>query len=219
MAAAATVRRPLAQVYALLASITSDDRIRGVTEPVYRPEAYAFGGDQAMTVAHTLFHVDSRHILGYLATAGGTHRREIGVLLTTRLMRAAGLEFSEQGDVWRLLATRRRQPNAQRRAPADRGFAAPAHRCRRHAPKPSGHHPGLPASTQAGGRGPRFPRPAWRADPRPARGNDPPHPVSVQPARHLRRRHLAARDGSRARHLPPPVRHPNRLPACRNDRQ
>ncbi len=112
----------LAQVYALLAAITDDDRIRGVTEPIYRPEAYAFGGDQAMTIAHTLFHADSRHILGHLATAGGTHRRELGVLLATRLMRAAGLEFSEQGDVWRLLASRRHQANAP--APSPRLIAA-----------------------------------------------------------------------------------------------
>ncbi|MFY1597339.1 methyltransferase, FxLD system [Micromonospora sp. WMMD737] len=100
----------LAWVYALLADLTDDDRIRGVTEPIYRPEAYAFGGDDAMTVAHTLFHADSRHILGYLTA--GTHRRELGIVLATRLMRAAGLEFSEQGDVWRHLAARRHQSNA-----------------------------------------------------------------------------------------------------------
>ncbi|MEU7753671.1 methyltransferase, FxLD system [Micromonospora sp. NPDC049171] len=99
-----------ARVYALLADLTTDDRIRGVTEPIYLPEAYAFGGDQAMSVAHTLFHVDSRHILGHLA-AGGAHRRELGVVLATRLMRAAGLEFAEQGDVWRHLAIRRHQSN------------------------------------------------------------------------------------------------------------
>jgi protein-L-isoaspartate(D-aspartate) O-methyltransferase len=101
----------LATVYALLADLTDDDRIHTVAEPLYRPEAYAFGGDQAMTIAHTLFHTDSRHILDHLA-AGGGHRRELGVLLATRLMRAAGLEFSEQGDVWRHLAARRHQPNA-----------------------------------------------------------------------------------------------------------
>ncbi|RQX00497.1 methyltransferase, FxLD system [Micromonospora inaquosa] len=100
-----------AKVYAFLADLTNDDRIRGVTEPIYRPEAYAFGGDQAMTVAHNLFHADSRHILGHLA-AGGAHRRELGVVLATRLMCAAGLEFAEQGDVWRHLAIRRHQANA-----------------------------------------------------------------------------------------------------------
>ncbi|MBX7268884.1 methyltransferase, FxLD system [Micromonospora sp. Llam7] len=101
----------LPRVYALLAGITADDRIRDVAEPFYLPEAYAFGGDHAMTIAHTLFHADSRHILGHLA-AGGDHRRELGVLLATRLTRAAGLEFSEQGDVWRHIATRRHQPHA-----------------------------------------------------------------------------------------------------------
>ncbi|MFG3702754.1 methyltransferase, FxLD system [Micromonospora sp. NPDC047620] len=106
----------LAPIYALLADITADDRIRDIAEPIYRPEAYAFGGDHAMTIAHTLFHADSRHILDHLA-AGGDHRRELGVLLATRLMRAAGLEFSEQGDVWRHLATRRHQPHAPAPSP------------------------------------------------------------------------------------------------------
>ncbi|MFV2022486.1 methyltransferase, FxLD system [Micromonospora sp. LOL_023] len=111
----------LTHAYALLADITADDRIRHVAEPIYRPEAYAFGGDQAMTIAHTLFHADSRHILGHLATGGG-HRRELGVLLATHLIRAAGLEFSEQGDVWQQLAARRHQPHAP--APSPRLIAA-----------------------------------------------------------------------------------------------
>ncbi|MEU9505388.1 methyltransferase, FxLD system [Micromonospora sp. NPDC048170] len=106
----------LAPLYTLLADITADDRILDVTEPIYRPEAYAFGGDHAMTIAHTLFHADGRHILDHLAD-GGSHRRELGVLLATRLMRAAGLEFSEQGDVWQHLATRRHQPHAPAPSP------------------------------------------------------------------------------------------------------
>ncbi|MFG1740251.1 methyltransferase, FxLD system [Micromonospora chalcea] len=106
----------LNRFYWLLADITADDHIRDVVEPVYRPEAYAFGGDHAMTIAHTLFHADSRHILGHLA-AGGDHRRELGVLLATRLMRAAGLEFSEQGDVWHQVAARRHQPQAPTPSP------------------------------------------------------------------------------------------------------
>ncbi|WP_307871103.1 methyltransferase, FxLD system [Micromonospora sp. C51] len=106
----------LPPVYALLADITADDRIRDVAEPFYRAEAYAFGGDDAMTIAHTLFHADSRHILGHLA-GGGDHRRELGVLLATRLMRAAGLEFSEQGDVWRHITTRRHQPHTPEPSP------------------------------------------------------------------------------------------------------
>ncbi|GIF69322.1 O-methyltransferase [Asanoa ishikariensis] len=65
-----------------------------------------------MTLAHNLFHADSRHLLHHLATAGGTHRRELGILLATRLMRAAGLDFYEQGDVWHLVAIHRREPAA-----------------------------------------------------------------------------------------------------------
>jgi protein-L-isoaspartate(D-aspartate) O-methyltransferase len=53
----------LAEFYALLATITDDDRVQGVTEPMYRPEQYALGGPQATDLAHTFFHVDSRHVL------------------------------------------------------------------------------------------------------------------------------------------------------------
>ncbi|WP_307961881.1 thiopeptide-type bacteriocin biosynthesis protein [Salinispora arenicola] len=112
----------LAQVYALLVSMTRRRPHRGVTEPVYRPEAYAFGGDQAMTIAHTLFHADSRHILGHLATPAVPIGVNSASCSPGRLMRAAGLEFSEQGDVWRLLASRRHQPNAH--APSPRLIAA-----------------------------------------------------------------------------------------------
>ena len=67
-------------------------------------------------------------------------------------MRAAGLEFSEQGDVWRHLASRRHQPNAPATEPtADRRRAAPAHRRRRHAGSPLAATPQWPqAHEQAG---------------------------------------------------------------------
>ncbi|GLZ01862.1 methyltransferase, FxLD system [Actinoplanes sp. NBRC 103695] len=112
----------LAEFYTLLATITDDDRVQGVAEPLYRPEQYALGGPQATDLAHTFFHVDSRHILGHLAAAGATHRRELGVLLATRLMRAAGLEFYEQGDVWQNVSAHRRQ--ATMPAPSPRLIAA-----------------------------------------------------------------------------------------------
>lgn len=107
----------LPKMYALLTAITDDERVRSVAEPLYRPEACAFGGDQAMTLAHVLFHTDSRHVLDHLSASGGTHRRELGILLAARLMRAAGLEFYEQGDVWRNLATHRQQPNVPEPSP------------------------------------------------------------------------------------------------------
>jgi thiopeptide-type bacteriocin biosynthesis protein len=52
-----------------------------------------------MTTAHTLFHHDSRHLLGYLQQHP-TDRRERSLILCTALMRAAALDLNEQGDVW-----------------------------------------------------------------------------------------------------------------------
>jgi thiopeptide-type bacteriocin biosynthesis protein len=76
-------------------------------ETLYEPESHAFGGSAAMDIAHTLFHQDSQHILNYLAgdrattTADGRdQRREITMLLWGILMRAAGQDWYEQGDIW-----------------------------------------------------------------------------------------------------------------------
>jgi thiopeptide-type bacteriocin biosynthesis protein len=83
-----------------------------------------------MAAAHRLFHADSRHILAYLAQAGGGHRRELGVILATALMRAAGQDWYEQGDIWR------RPPRTQRAHPAGRRAtgrcARPGNRGREH---------------------------------------------------------------------------------------
>ncbi|WP_433259802.1 thiopeptide-type bacteriocin biosynthesis protein (plasmid) [Streptosporangium sp. CA-135522] len=72
------------------------------TETIYEPETEAFGGDQGMAAAHDLFHGDSRHIFTHLAylDAGPVRRRELSVLLCTALMRTAGLDWFERGDVW-----------------------------------------------------------------------------------------------------------------------
>ncbi|GAA1892716.1 thiopeptide-type bacteriocin biosynthesis protein [Actinomadura bangladeshensis] len=82
--------------------------IRGVdwTGDIYEPEIHAFGGHPSMDTAHKLFHADSRHLLTFL---NGTpaDRRERSLILCTALMRAAGLEFGEQGDVWAQIAEQR----------------------------------------------------------------------------------------------------------------
>lgn len=75
---------------------------------IYEPETHAFGGDEGMAAAHTLFHADSRHIFAYLARTVGPRRaadapdqrRELSILLCTTLMRAAGQDRYEQGDIW-----------------------------------------------------------------------------------------------------------------------
>lgn len=79
------------------------------TEVIYEPEVHAFGGENAMAVAHALFHADSHHILHYLTLAQARidHRRELGMRLGTRLMRAAGQDWYEQGDIWARLAAHR----------------------------------------------------------------------------------------------------------------
>lgn len=75
------------------------------TTSVYEPEAYAFGGPAGMDVAHALFHADSRHILE--RAHDPANRRELSVLLFTAMMRAAGLDRFEQGDVWARVLDRR----------------------------------------------------------------------------------------------------------------
>jgi len=81
--------------------------IRRWSTGIYEPERHAFGGPQAMDVAHRLFHADSRHILAHLAAAHRDHRRELGLLLATRLMRGATQDWYEQGDTWAKVAAHR----------------------------------------------------------------------------------------------------------------
>ncbi|MGH4017438.1 MAG: thiopeptide-type bacteriocin biosynthesis protein, partial [Pseudonocardiaceae bacterium] len=39
-------------------------------ESIYEPETHAFGGEEGMAAAHTLFHQDSRHIVEHLRPLG-----------------------------------------------------------------------------------------------------------------------------------------------------
>ncbi|MGW2137611.1 methyltransferase, FxLD system [Streptomyces sp. NPDC001773] len=90
------------------------------THSIYEPEETAFGGPAAMKIAHTLFHYDSRHLLDDLprqqaASGPGLGRRELAVLLLSVAMRAAGLDWYEQGDVWARIAAER--PGDEIRSP------------------------------------------------------------------------------------------------------
>jgi thiopeptide-type bacteriocin biosynthesis protein len=76
------------------------------THDIYEPEVHAFGGLASMDAAHQLFHADSNQLLTYLHSAP-TDRRERSLILCTTLMRAAGLDFGEQGDVWARIAEQR----------------------------------------------------------------------------------------------------------------
>ncbi|SCG38730.1 methyltransferase, FxLD system [Micromonospora coxensis] len=111
----------------LLETLTVDDRIVNWTRGIYEPETLAFGGSAGMHVAHDLFHHDSRQLLlgpgvTESATLGG---RELAVLLCSVLMRSAGLDWYEQGDVWAKVAALRPAPTlpADSTATADLGWA------------------------------------------------------------------------------------------------
>lgn len=93
-----------------LDELTAAGHIANWTPAVYEPEVHAFGGLEAMTVAHCLFHHDSRGLLTYLQGEDGPasrHRREMSLMLCSILMRSAGLDWYEQGDVWARVAAHR----------------------------------------------------------------------------------------------------------------
>jgi protein-L-isoaspartate(D-aspartate) O-methyltransferase len=96
----------------LLDSLTGDGRIRGWTRGIYEPETTAFGGEQAMDIAHRLFHADSRHLLARAEHPAppALGQREATVLLCSALLRAAALDIYEQGDVWAQVAALRPAP-------------------------------------------------------------------------------------------------------------
>jgi thiopeptide-type bacteriocin biosynthesis protein len=94
-----------------LDELAAEGHITGWTRVVYEPEVHAFGGPEAMAAAHRLFHADCHGILTYLRRQpGGTHRREISLMLCSVMMRAAQLDLFEQGDVWARVASYRQPP-------------------------------------------------------------------------------------------------------------
>lgn len=91
-----------------LEDLKSRRHIDDVRHVIYEPESHAFGGPQAMQIAHELFHRDSRHILAHATyPTPALGRRETAILLSAVLMRAAGLDWYEQGDVWVKVAEHR----------------------------------------------------------------------------------------------------------------
>ncbi|ONK13298.1 thiopeptide-type bacteriocin biosynthesis protein [Streptomyces sp. MP131-18] len=87
----------------LLAEMQRHAALKSWISTIYEPETYAFGGPQGIATAHELFHQDSRNILDHLGRDTSDHddkRRELSVLLCSALLRSAGLEWFERGDVW-----------------------------------------------------------------------------------------------------------------------
>lgn len=81
---------------------------------IYEPEQHAFGGAASMEIAHEFFHHDSHHAVNYFALgaspAASPGRREISILLISLMLRAARLDWYEQGDVWARVAEHRILP-------------------------------------------------------------------------------------------------------------
>lgn len=85
----------------LLEELTNSGAIARWWPTVYEPETAAFGGPAGTDTIHNLFRADSRGVLDYLRhDTPGLGRRELSVLLLSGLMRAAGLDAFECGDVF-----------------------------------------------------------------------------------------------------------------------
>jgi protein-L-isoaspartate(D-aspartate) O-methyltransferase len=94
---------------------------------IYEPETLAFGGERAMELAHDLFCHDSGTVLEMLSTgldARPVGRTELSLLAVSRMLRAAGLDWFEQGDVWARVVDLRRYPGAPRHTYTPRTRAA-----------------------------------------------------------------------------------------------
>jgi len=93
---------------------------------IYEPEVLAFGGEPAMNLAHDLFGHDSPVVLDLLTTTGAQTigRTELSLLAVSRMLRAAGLDWFEQGDVWARVADLHRYPGAPNHTHAPRTCAA-----------------------------------------------------------------------------------------------
>ncbi|WP_372412418.1 methyltransferase, FxLD system [Streptomyces luteireticuli] len=94
----------------LLGDLFDEGVVRSWMPGIYEPEEFTFGGPRATEAAHTLYHEDSRHLLTYQPGPGHLGRRETAVLLASALMRAARLDWYEQGDVWAKYAALRPAP-------------------------------------------------------------------------------------------------------------
>lgn len=96
---------------AALDELAATGHIRQWWTGIYEPETAAFGNATGMRLAHELFHADSRAVLDlHRHGQNPLGRRELSILLCGTLMRAAGLEWLEQGDVWHRVAQERPLP-------------------------------------------------------------------------------------------------------------
>ncbi|HWO68241.1 MAG TPA: thiopeptide-type bacteriocin biosynthesis protein, partial [Umezawaea sp.] len=100
-----------ATVNDVLTELTATGVIDRWWPTIYEPESAAFGGHDGMTIAHTLFCQDARGVLDYARQdSPGLGRRELSLLLLNELLRSAGLDTFERGDVFAQVAALRPTP-------------------------------------------------------------------------------------------------------------
>jgi len=126
-AASATTEQRDDILRSALDALVNDGAVRAWHPAIYEPETLAFGGPAGMHVAHELFCRDSATTLDLLAnppTPGRqAGRAELSLLAISRMLRAAGLDWYEQGDVWAKV-TATRPTTTTTRSPAPHATAA-----------------------------------------------------------------------------------------------
>jgi thiopeptide-type bacteriocin biosynthesis protein len=92
---------PAQSVAPVLDELAAAGHIQPWQPTIYEPEVAAFGGGVGVNAAHSLFCADSRGVLEYVShPTPGLGRREMSMLLCAAMMRAAGLDSFECGDVF-----------------------------------------------------------------------------------------------------------------------
>ncbi|GAB3733940.1 methyltransferase, FxLD system [Nocardiopsis nanhaiensis] len=87
---------------------------------IYEPEVHPFGGPEGMDQAHQLFQADSHYLLGHLRHNGERHRALLAVLRACALLRGAGQDWYEHGDVFARVAAHRPVERSPTRTDVDR---------------------------------------------------------------------------------------------------
>ncbi|MFI6157714.1 thiopeptide-type bacteriocin biosynthesis protein [Kitasatospora sp. NPDC051170] len=95
-----------------MARLQSQGVIASWSPGIYEPETAALGGPLGINAAHALFHADSRALLTehHQPETPRLGRRELSILMCSVMLRAAGQEWTEQGDVWTRVAAMRPTP-------------------------------------------------------------------------------------------------------------
>ncbi|MDJ1136274.1 methyltransferase, FxLD system [Streptomyces iconiensis] len=113
-----------ARLHGALEDLVAGGPLTACVPGIYEPEVTAFGGPAAMAEAHLHHHEDSRQVLGHVVrqrtdSPDALGRRELAVVTISTALRAAGLDWYEQGDVWAKIADERdggTRPSARTRA-------------------------------------------------------------------------------------------------------